>query len=67
MTDKPLSLLQQVRADGYRDGWRQASQVRSDDAYARGRLDAQREAPIPFLWFCSGAATASFICIGMLG
>ena len=55
MTDKPKSILGQVRADGYREGWGQASQLEWDEAYHEGWVDGRvHEASVHRYWLCAG-------------
>lgn len=61
MTDP--SIISQVRDEGYRAGYAQASMLAHDDAYTKGFEDAVRQADSSartgLLW---GFALAMFIC-----
>jgi hypothetical protein len=56
-----MSILKQVRAEGYREGWSQASMVAHDSAYEDGKRAAELAAPSRLNWFLVGVVVASLI------
>ncbi len=70
MPDKSMSrsILSQVRADAYAEGFRQGVMVGFDEAYENGRADALREAGQQsrrWRWLCfvCGSAVAVLLVI----
>ena len=55
------SILGQVRSDAYADGWAQAGMICHDDAYERGKLDAQADCPKRWPAFLAGVIVAALI------
>ena len=49
-----ISIYQQIRSEGYRDGAGQAGMICYDDAYYKGQQAAWAEAPSRRAWFTFG-------------
>lgn len=49
-----MSILSDVRSEGYSDGFGQASQLGYDEAYYEGQCDARAEAPSRLTWWLLG-------------
>lgn len=62
-----MSILERARADGFRQGVGQASQVAYDEAYWQGQQDAHDGAPSRLRWFlfgfCIGLAIMSWLAL----
>lgn len=50
-----MTILGDVRSEGYKDGFGQAAQLGHDEAYYAGQCDARAEAPSRFRWWLLGA------------
>ena len=59
-----MSILQEARREGYRDGWAQSSQLSWDEAYEDGRVLGWIEAEkshkwARWVWFLAGATVSA--------
>lgn len=55
--NRRVSILQQERAAGYREGFAAAHQCLYDDAYQYGADDARKDSPSRMMWLCIGIFT----------
>ncbi|MGN5375825.1 hypothetical protein [Sphingomonas hankookensis] len=55
------SILGKAREEAYRQGWNQAMQVSTDDAFADGQQAAWADAPRRITWACIGMIAGALL------
>lgn len=56
------SIYEQIRSEGYRDGMGQAGMAHYDDAFDRGRQQAEADAPRRWPAFLLGVIVGTGLC-----